>query len=68
MTDIWFFLCRYGEPAGQVTGETLGTAGHLAATVWSIVKLPKALNPLQGAGLKPTRDTMFTLNKTQPSA
>jgi len=51
---------KYGEPAGQATGETLGTAGHLVGTAWTVAKLPKALNPT--AALRPTRITMLELN------
>jgi spartin len=51
---------KYGEPAGTATGDTLGTAGHLVGTAWSVAKLPKALNPT--AALRPSRATMMGLN------
>ncbi|KAL5572553.1 hypothetical protein UlMin_022150 [Ulmus minor] len=36
---------RFGESAGEATGEVLATAGHCANTAWNIFKIRKALNP-----------------------
>jgi spartin len=36
---------RYGEDAGQVTENTLSTAGHVFATAWTVSKVRRALNP-----------------------
>jgi hypothetical protein len=46
-----FFLLipRFGYTAGQATQEILATAGHVFATVWTIIKLRKAINPKDGA-------------------
>lgn len=51
-------MIRFGESAGQVTQETLATAGHVVATAWTISKLRKALNPKDG--VKPTKTSMVT--------
>jgi spartin len=40
---------RFGYTAGQATQEILATAGHVFATVWTIIKLRKAINPKDGA-------------------
>lgn len=36
---------RYGEDAGEVTGNSLSTVGHLFATAWTVAKVRSALNP-----------------------
>ncbi|XP_010524497.1 PREDICTED: senescence/dehydration-associated protein At4g35985, chloroplastic-like isoform X2 [Tarenaya hassleriana] len=36
---------RFGESAGEATGEVLATAGHAAGTAWNVVKIRKALYP-----------------------
>lgn len=51
-------MIRFGESAGQVTQETLATAGHVVATAWTVSKLRKALNPKDG--VKPTKTGMVT--------
>jgi spartin len=51
---------KYGEPAGTATGQTLGTAGHMVGTAWSVAKIPKAFNPT--AALKPSKATIMALN------
>jgi spartin len=47
---------RYGEDAGQVTGNTLSTAGHAFATAWTATKLRSALNP---AKFRPSKTGML---------
>jgi len=56
MSLLVCYLHRFGEDAGQVTQETLATAGHIVATAWTISKLRKALNPKEG--VKPTKTGM----------
>lgn len=36
---------RFGENAGEATGDVLATAGHCVCTCWNIFKIRKALNP-----------------------
>lgn len=36
---------RYGEEAGEATGNAIATAGHVAGTAWNVVKIRKAINP-----------------------
>ncbi|XP_071729459.1 senescence/dehydration-associated protein At4g35985, chloroplastic-like [Rutidosis leptorrhynchoides] len=36
---------RFGESAGEATGDVLATAGHVAGTAWNIVKIRKAITP-----------------------
>ncbi|KAH9801016.1 Senescence domain-containing protein [Citrus sinensis] len=36
---------RFGESAGEATGDVLATAGHCASTAWNVLKIRKALNP-----------------------
>ncbi|KAJ9551143.1 hypothetical protein OSB04_015188 [Centaurea solstitialis] len=36
---------RFGESAGEATGDVLATAGHVAGTAWNVVKIRKAINP-----------------------
>ncbi|XP_049399351.1 senescence/dehydration-associated protein At4g35985, chloroplastic [Solanum stenotomum] len=36
---------RYGENAGEATGDALATVGHCAGTAWNVFKIRKALNP-----------------------
>ncbi|XP_043719764.1 senescence/dehydration-associated protein At4g35985, chloroplastic-like [Telopea speciosissima] len=36
---------RFGENAGEVTGDVFATAGHCAGTVWNVFKIRKAINP-----------------------
>lgn len=48
-------LHRFGESAGQVTQDTMATAGHVVATAWTVAKLRKALNPKDG--VKPMTKT-----------
>ncbi|KAL1824120.1 hypothetical protein ACET3Z_010898 [Daucus carota] len=36
---------RFGESAGEATGDVLATAGHCAGTAWNIFKIRKAINP-----------------------
>ncbi|KAJ4953577.1 hypothetical protein NE237_030409 [Protea cynaroides] len=36
---------RYGESAGEVTGDVFATAGHCAGTAWNILRIRKAINP-----------------------
>ncbi|XP_042486043.1 senescence/dehydration-associated protein At4g35985, chloroplastic-like [Macadamia integrifolia] len=36
---------RFGESAGEVTGDVFATAGHCACTAWNIFKIRKAINP-----------------------
>ncbi|GES85397.1 senescence/dehydration-associated protein At4g35985, chloroplastic [Rhizophagus clarus] len=38
-------LNRFGESAGEATGDVLATAGHCAGTAWNIFKIRKAINP-----------------------
>lgn len=40
---------RFGENAGEATGDVLATAGHVAGTAWNVVKLRKAINPATSA-------------------
>lgn len=47
---------RYGEQAGEVTGDTLSTAGHLFATAWTVTKVRSAWNPTK---FKPTKTGML---------
>lgn len=49
------YLHRFGESAGQVTQDTMATAGHVVATAWTVVKLRNALNPKEG--VKPLTKT-----------
>ncbi|XP_043707169.1 senescence/dehydration-associated protein At4g35985, chloroplastic-like [Telopea speciosissima] len=36
---------RFGESAGEVTGDVFATAGHCACTAWNIFKIRKAIDP-----------------------
>lgn len=36
---------RFGESAGEATGDVLATAGHCAGTAWNIFKIRKTINP-----------------------
>jgi hypothetical protein len=36
---------RYGENAGEATGDVLATAGHCCGTAWNVFKIRKAINP-----------------------
>ncbi|CAH2049689.1 unnamed protein product [Thlaspi arvense] len=36
---------RYGESAGEATGDVLASAGHSANTAWNVFKIRKALTP-----------------------
>ncbi|KAK1437565.1 hypothetical protein QVD17_03359 [Tagetes erecta] len=36
---------RFGESAGEATGDVLATAGHVAGTAWNVVKIRKAITP-----------------------
>ncbi|CAI9293271.1 unnamed protein product [Lactuca saligna] len=36
---------RYGEEAGEATGDAIATVGHVAGTAWNVVKIRKAINP-----------------------
>ncbi|KAJ4842835.1 hypothetical protein Tsubulata_033655 [Turnera subulata] len=36
---------RYGESAGEATGDVLATTGHCANTAWNIFKIRKAITP-----------------------
>ncbi|KAI3670655.1 hypothetical protein L1987_54012 [Smallanthus sonchifolius] len=36
---------RFGENAGEGTGDVLATAGHVAGTAWNVVKIRKAFTP-----------------------
>lgn len=36
---------RFGESAGEATGDVLATAGHVAGTAWNVVKIRKAMTP-----------------------
>ncbi|KAL9242317.1 hypothetical protein vseg_016331 [Gypsophila vaccaria] len=36
---------RYGENAGEATGDVLATAGHCAGTAWNVLKIRRAINP-----------------------
>lgn len=36
---------RFGESAGEATGDVLATAGHCAGTAWNLFKIRKAINP-----------------------
>lgn len=36
---------RFGESAGEATGDVLATAGHCANTAWNVFKIRKAINP-----------------------
>ncbi|OMO82694.1 Senescence/spartin-associated [Corchorus capsularis] len=36
---------RFGEKAGEATGDALATAGHCANTAWNIFKIRKAFTP-----------------------
>lgn len=36
---------RFGESAGEATGDALATAGHCAGTAWNVLKIRKAINP-----------------------
>jgi spartin len=47
---------RYGEEAGQVTGNSLSTAGHVFATAWTVSKVRSALNP---AKFRPSKTGML---------
>lgn len=47
---------RYGEDAGQVTRNTLSTAGHAFATAWTVSKVRSALNP---AKFRPSKTGML---------
>jgi spartin len=47
---------RYGEDAGQVTENTLSTAGHVFATAWTVSKVRSALNP---AKFRPSKTGML---------
>lgn len=51
-----FAWVRYGEDAGQVTGNTLSTAGHAFGTAWTATKLRSALNP---AKFRPSKTGML---------
>jgi spartin len=61
----WATLCRHGDSAGKATEEALGSAGHLMGTAWSVVKVPKALNPT--AALKPSKATIMGLHAPKPA-
>ncbi|XP_006853695.2 senescence/dehydration-associated protein At4g35985, chloroplastic [Amborella trichopoda] len=36
---------RFGEDAGEVTGDIMATAGHCMGTAWNVFKIRKAINP-----------------------
>lgn len=36
---------RYGQQAGELTNESLGSAGHALGTAWAVFKIRKAFNP-----------------------
>uniref|UniRef100_A0A7N0UB35 Senescence domain-containing protein n=1 Tax=Kalanchoe fedtschenkoi TaxID=63787 RepID=A0A7N0UB35_KALFE len=36
---------RFGEGAGEATGDVLATVGHCAGTAWNVLKIRKAINP-----------------------
>ncbi|KAL4034665.1 hypothetical protein IC575_003329 [Cucumis melo] len=36
---------KFGESAGEATGDVLATAGHCANTAWNVFKIRKAINP-----------------------
>ncbi|KAM7509593.1 hypothetical protein LguiA_020046 [Lonicera macranthoides] len=36
---------RYGESAGEATGDVIATAGHCCGTAWNIFKIRRAINP-----------------------
>ncbi|KAL8129667.1 hypothetical protein V2J09_018822 [Rumex salicifolius] len=40
---------RFGEGAGEATGEVLATAGHVAGTAWNVYKIRKAFTPTTSA-------------------
>lgn len=56
---------KHGDSAGKATEEALGSAGHLMGTAWSVVKVPKALNPT--AALKPSKATIMGLHAPKPA-
>lgn len=52
---------KYGEQAAELTNQSLGAAGHVISTAWTISKLRNALNPKNS--LKPA-----TIAKTAAKA
>lgn len=36
---------KFGERAGEATGDVLATAGHVAGTAWNVFKIRKAFTP-----------------------
>uniref|UniRef100_A0A5B6YYP8 Senescence domain-containing protein n=1 Tax=Davidia involucrata TaxID=16924 RepID=A0A5B6YYP8_DAVIN len=41
---------RFGEGAGEATGDVLATAGHCACAAWNIFKIRKTINPASVSG------------------
>ncbi|KNA16297.1 hypothetical protein SOVF_090470 [Spinacia oleracea] len=48
---------RYGDNAGEATGDALATAGHCAGTAWNILKIRRAMNPASVATSGAIRST-----------
>ncbi|XP_047311952.1 senescence/dehydration-associated protein At4g35985, chloroplastic-like [Impatiens glandulifera] len=56
---------RFGENAGEATGDVLATAGHCANTAWNIFKIRKAINPASnGLLLKNAQPNFNNARKT----
>ncbi|KAF3442973.1 hypothetical protein FNV43_RR16891 [Rhamnella rubrinervis] len=56
---------RFGESAGEATGDALATAGHCACTAWNIFKIRKAINPASSVSTGVLRNAAKT--RTQNS-
>lgn len=40
---------RFGEGAGEATGDALATAGHVVGAAWNVYKIRKAFTPTSSA-------------------
>ncbi|XP_023516308.1 senescence/dehydration-associated protein At4g35985, chloroplastic-like [Cucurbita pepo subsp. pepo] len=51
---------RFGESAGEATGDVLATAGHCANTAWNVFKIRKAINPASSVSAGALRNAAKT--------
>jgi hypothetical protein len=45
MQQLIIFFCRFGESAGEATGDAFATVGHTVGTAWNLFKIRKAVTP-----------------------
>lgn len=53
---------RFGESAGEATGDVLATAGHCTNTAWNVFKIRKAINPASSVSAGALRNAAKTRN------